>query len=412
MHRTSTLTAGEAPAVGLSDEPSANMLDEPSANMLDESSAAKPGDRLTALRRRVDAALADWLGRRRAALAAEAPEADALVAAVERLAAGGGKRLRPALVEAAWRTAGGGGDRPPAGGDLAGVTALGLATELLHTYLLIHDDIMDHAPLRRGVPTVHQAFAARHRAEGLGGEAADFGTTVAILAGDLAHSWAHELFAAAVAPLDDAGRRRALAASFAATEEEVVAGQYLEVLLARRGRGSEEELGRVLRLKSGRYSVERPLELGALYAGAPPPLLDALGRCGRALGEAFQLQDDLLGTFGEADAVGKPVASDLAEGKVTFLVHHALAAAPPEEARRLAAALGSGELAPDVVADLRRILETSGARARVEAMAAERVAAARRALADAADAAPDSPAAAEGLALLAGLVDLLAERRS
>jgi geranylgeranyl diphosphate synthase, type I len=402
MHRTSTLTAGEAPAVGLSDESSANVLDE--------SSAAKLGDRLTALRRRVDAGLADWLARRRAALAAEVPEADALVAAVERLAAGGGKRLRPALVEAAWRTAGGDDDR--AAGDLAGVTALGLATELLHTYLLIHDDIMDHAPLRRGVPTVHETFAARHRADELGGDAADFGATVAILAGDLAHSWAHELFAAALAPLDDAGRRRALAASFAATGEEVVAGQYLEVLLARRGRGSADELGRVLRLKSGRYSVERPLELGALYAGAPPPLLDALGRCGRALGEAFQLQDDLLGTFGEADAVGKPVASDLAEGKVTFLVHHALAAAPPEDARRLAAALGSGELAPDVVADLRRILETSGARARVESMAAESVAAARRALADAADAAPDSPAAAEGLALLAGLVDLLAERRS
>lgn len=386
MHRSSTLTVGEPPGVAATHDP------------------------LAALGRRIDAALAEWLGARRAALAAEVPEADELIAAVERLANAGGKRLRPALVEAAWRAAGGEADRAEGSGDLPGVTALGLATELLHTYLLIHDDVMDHAALRRGEPTVHEAFARRHREEALGGDAADFGRTAAILAGDLAHSWAHELFAQAVAPLSDLARRAALGTAFAAMTEEVVAGQYLEVLLARRGRGSEEELGRVLRLKSGRYSVERPLELGALYAGAGAALQAALARCGRALGEAFQLQDDLLGTFGAADEVGKPVASDLAEGKITFLVHHAMAAAPPGDAARLADALGS-DLDAGTVADLRRIVEASGARATVERMAAERVAAARRALAEAADAAPRSPAAEEGLALLGTLVDRLAERR-
>jgi geranylgeranyl diphosphate synthase type I len=388
MHSSSTLTSGVHSGVEAAD------------------------DQAAALRRRVDTALADWLATRRAALAAEVPEADELVAAIERLAAGGGKRLRPALVEAAWRAAGGadavGG---PARGDAAGATALGLATELLHTYLLIHDDIMDHAALRRGLPTIHEAFAAAHRERGLEGGAGDFGTTAAMLAGDLAHSWAHELFGQAVAPLADPGRRAALAACFAAMTEEVVAGQYLEVLLARRGRASEEELARVLRLKSGRYSVERPLELGALYAGAGGELVAALARCGRALGEAFQLQDDLLGTFGDSAEVGKPVASDLAEGKVTFLVHHALAAAPPADAERLAASLGAGDLDGAEVTELRRIVEASGARARVEAMAAERVAAGRRALAEAAAAAPDTPAAARGFALLADLVDQLAERR-
>lgn len=394
MHRSSTLTTGVPPGVAAAD------------------------DQTAALRRRFDAALADWLATRRAALAAEVPEADPLVAAVERLANGGGKRLRPALVEAAWRAAGGADAAPGSAsgrGDLAGVTALGLATELLHTYLLIHDDIMDHAPLRRGVPTVHEAFAGAHRRDGLAGDAADFGTTAAILAGDLAHSWAHELFGQALAPLVDPGRRAALTASFAAMTEEVVAGQYLEVLLARRGQASEDELARVLRLKSGRYSVERPLELGALYAGAGGELVAALARCGRALGEAFQLQDDLLGTFGDSAEVGKPVASDLAEGKLTFLVHHALAAAPPADAARLAAALGRGEdeggdLDAATVAELRRILEASGARERVEAMAAVRVDAGRRALAEAAAVAPDTPAAARGFALLADLVDQLAGR--
>ncbi|HUO85926.1 MAG TPA: polyprenyl synthetase family protein [Thermoanaerobaculia bacterium] len=369
------------------------------------------GERADAVRQRIDRALGEWLAGRRTALAGEVPEVDEMIVAVTRLASGGGKRLRPALVHAAWRIAGGEPDARFDASEPSGITALALATELLHTYLLIHDDVMDHAALRRGVPTVHTSFEERHRETGLKGDGADFGTTAAILAGDLAHSWAHELFARAVVPLTDAGRRLALARAFAAMTEEVVAGQYLEVLLARRGTASEAELGQVLRLKSGRYSVERPLELGALYAGAPPRLAAALARCGRALGEAFQLQDDLLGTFGDSGEVGKPVASDLAEGKITFLVHHALAAAPPDDAELLAGSLGRGDLDTATVAELRRILVGSGARDRVEAMAAERVAAARRALAEAADETPRSAAATEGLALLAELVDQLAERR-
>jgi geranylgeranyl diphosphate synthase type I len=192
---------------------------------------------------------------------------------------------------------------------------------------------------------------------------------------------------------------------------EVVAGQYLEVLLARRGDAGEDDLARVLRLKSGRYSVERPLELGALLAGARDELLAPLARCGRALGEAFQLQDDVLGTFGEAGELGKPVASDLEEGKLTFLVFHALAAAPPADAARLRAALGRPGLEPEEVEALRRVIEGSGALARVRRMIDERLGAARAALAGAVRAVPEGPGTAAGFAFLAGLVDDLAERR-
>ena len=104
--------------------------------------------------------------------------------------------------------------------------------------------------------------------------------------------------------------------------------------MAQRRAATEEELLRVLRLKSGRYTAERPIQLGALLAGAPAETLAELSRYGAAVGEAFQLQDDLLGLFGDPGTVGKPVDTDLKEGKFTFLIHHALARATPGAAPR------------------------------------------------------------------------------
>lgn len=358
---------------------------------------------LSSFRRRFDGQLAAWIEIQRHAVAGEAAEAAELAEAVARLAGAGGKRLRPALVWFTWR--GCGGDGPGASRDADGVMRLGLAAEMLHTYLLIHDDIMDHSTTRRGEPTAHVAFARRHGELGLGGDDADFGVTAAILAGDLAHAWAHELAGTAAAALP-AERRAAVAAAFHATAQEVISGQYLEILLAARRQGSAEELGRALRLKSGRYSVERPVQLGALAAGAGEATRAALSVYGGAVGEAFQLQDDVLGTFGDAGETGKPVASDLEEGKFTFLVFHALEALPPAGAAELRDALGHSPLEPDRVARLRRLIEESGALARVRAMIDERLATAGAALDD-----PDCHLSGDGRAFLAGLLDYVADRR-
>ena len=163
--------------------------------------------------------------------------------------------------------------------------------------------------------------------------------------------------------------------------QEVIGGQYLELLVAQRRAATEEELLRVLRLKSGRYTAERPIQLGALLAGAPPEVLAELSRYGAAVGEAFQLQDDLLGMFGDPDTVGKPVDADLKEGKFTFLIHHALATATPEQRRALDAALGNPEATPEQTAAARRVLAETGARDAVAAMIGERLRSARSALA-------------------------------
>jgi geranylgeranyl diphosphate synthase type I len=367
------------------------------------SSAASPAPRrpelpdgfvglLEGFREILERELAGWFdAKRRDAAASGSAEMLELIDGLEQLMVHGGKRLRPALVHFSYRACGGAAESE--------VTPLALATELLHTYLLIHDDIMDHAEVRRGQPAAHVRFRDAHRARGLHGDAGDFGLSVAILLGDLAHTWAVELATVAAA-----GSSPELAHAFAAMSQEVIGGQYLELLVAQRRQAREEELTRVLRLKSGCYTAERPIQLGAILAGAPETVRAALCRYGSAIGEAFQLQDDLLGMFGDAGTVGKPVGADLKEGKFTFLIHHALSAATPEQRRAIEAALGDAAL-PDIeVARVQRILEETGARAAVDRMVEQRLDAAREAL----DGLPGL--APEGRLFLEGLIDWLRER--
>ncbi|HEX5715338.1 MAG TPA: polyprenyl synthetase family protein [Thermoanaerobaculia bacterium] len=346
---------------------------------------------LEGFRERLERELHAWLEvKRRAAAEAGSPEMLELIDGVGQLVVHGGKRVRPALVYHAYRACGGTADGE--------VLPLALATELLHTYLLIHDDIMDHAEVRRGQPAAHVRFRNAHSQRGFHGDARDFGLSVAILLGDLSHTWAVELASCAAAG------RPELARCFAAMSEEVIGGQYLELLVAQRRSAREEELTRVLRLKSGRYTAERPVQLGAILAGAAPGMMEALSRYGAAVGEAFQLQDDLLGMFGKAETVGKPVGDDLREGKFTFLIHHALSAATPGQRETLEEALGDPGVTAEEVARVQRILEETGARARVEAMIQERLLSARQALQGLGE------LRQEGRFFLEGLLDYLWER--
>lgn len=347
---------------------------------------------LDGFRTRLDRELDAWIRARRSLLAGVCRESGELADEVARLVAGGGKRLRPALLEIAYRACGGRSE--------TAALRLGMAVELLHTYLLVHDDIMDHADVRRGRPTTHVAFADAHRDRGRRGDAADFGRAVAILAGDLAHTWAAELSRPSGGAEGDPGP---VARTFDAMCEEVIGGQYLEMLLPHRQEPDEEDLLRVLRLKSGRYSVERPVELGALLAGAGAELVDSLRRWGEAAGEAFQLQDDVLGTFGDTAALGKSVASDVAEGKRTFLIHHTLAGAAPEDRDWLRSVLGRGELSAEDHERTRRIAEASGGLAAVLEMIDRRLEEAARAL----EAVALEP---EDLEPFAGFLDYLKER--
>jgi geranylgeranyl diphosphate synthase type I len=289
----------------------------------------------------LDAELARW--------SAVDPDLAEPFAALRDLVLAGGKRLRPAFCHWAYLGAGGRPDDPA-------VVDAGAALELLHTFALVHDDIMDGSATRRGTDTIHVQFEADHTMGGWRGEARRFGEGVGILVGDLAFVYADQLLAGAPA---------AALEVFTELRIEVNIGQYLDLLGTVRGRVTEGTARRISRFKSGKYTVERPLHLGAALAGRLDDLARPLSGYGLPLGEAFQLRDDLLGVFGDGDVTGKPVGEDLREGKPTLL--HALAAARVTGADAAALArYGAPDLDDDDVAALQDVLLSSGAVEAVE----------------------------------------------
>jgi geranylgeranyl diphosphate synthase type I len=317
---------------------------------------------LGGFRASLEVELERFLERKRRQCTSEVADALELTGKLDPYVLRGGKRLRPALLYYSYRACG--GERRDS------VLPAALAMELLHTYLLIHDDIMDHSETRRGGPTAHRVFREEHRERGWRGSSEHHGESVAILLGDLAYSFAVELFHSC--PLDESVRA-GVQACFSTMCQEVIVGQYLEMTAAYRRDLDEEDLLRVLRMKSGRYSVERPIQIGALMAGAGSELLDGLSRFGLLTGEAFQLQDDLLGMFGDTERMGKPVDSDLAEGKYTVLIQQTLRRASPVDAETVTAALGNPEIGLAEVERVQAIIRGSGARDRVVSMVEGRI---------------------------------------
>ncbi len=273
-----------------------------------------------------------------------------------RAAVSGGKRFRAAFCAWGFRAV------REEGADAGALVRAASALEVLHASALVHDDYMDASDTRRGRPATHKAFEAVHRESGWSGDPQQYGAAAAILLGDLLLSWSDELLRRCGMPHDVV--RDALE-FFDTTRSEVIAGQFLDVSVQARGASDVEQAMRVLRYKSAKYSVERPLHIGAALAGADPVLLEALTGFGLPLGEAFQLRDDLLGVYGDPLATGKPAGDDLSEGKRTVLVAIALERASASEARVLDDALGS-DLSLDEIEELRKLISALGADAEVE----------------------------------------------
>jgi geranylgeranyl diphosphate synthase, type I len=313
-------------------------------------------------RDRVQAALDAFIDDQAATLAPLGDDAARLVREA-RMSVSGGKRFRAAFCYWGFRAIAGTAQAGPDGTDADAALVRACASlELLHASALVHDDYMDASDTRRGRPATHKAFEALHREQGWSGNPQQYGAAAAILLGDLLLSWADEMLRRCGLPHDVV--RDALA-FFDTTRTEVISGQFLDVSVQARGESDVEQAMRVLRYKSAKYSVERPLHVGAALAGAGPELLAALTRFGLPLGEAFQLRDDVLGVYGDPEVTGKPAGDDLTEGKRTVLVALALQQAPAHEAKRLDEALGSS-LTVAEVEDLRRIITECGAQADVE----------------------------------------------
>ncbi|MGY1581133.1 polyprenyl synthetase family protein [Streptomyces sp. MN13] len=278
----------------------------------------------------------------------------------------GGKRLRTAFAWCGWRAAGGRGD-PTA------LLRTGAALELVQACALIHDDVMDASPLRRGGPAVHVDLARLHRTAGMTGPPEPFATSAAVLAGDLALVWADDLLTETA--LDSPHGPR-LHREWRAMREEMVAGQYRDIHAQATGSSGVDEALAIAMLKSALYTVARPLALGASLAGADPHTLQALRWAGRCVGLAFQLRDDLLGAFGDPAVTGKPAGDDLSSRKLTYLLAVALRLADAGGDEEATAVLGPGGASrPDhTVERMRALLERTGARDMVESKIVELVA--------------------------------------
>jgi geranylgeranyl diphosphate synthase type I len=362
---------------------------------------------LADVRDRVDRVLRDYLGKQRAVFLAAGDELLPGFEAMTGLLAGG-KRLRPAFCYWGWRGAG--------GPDCPQIVTAAAALELLHASALVHDDLMDGSDTRRGKPSLHRQFEAYHAARRWHGSPGGFGMGMAILLGDLLLCWTDQMFHNSGLPGEALRRGRAV---LDLMRTEVFAGQYLDLLGQAAGDGTLESALRVVEYKTAKYTIERPLHLGAALAGgalaggglasgppagaagacadAPPGLLASYTAYGLPLGVAFQLRDDILGVFGDPAQTGKPAGDDVREGKHTVLLALARARASAAQAATIDRYLGDPLLDEAGTAEVRSVITDTGAVAECEAMISRHVSDAVGALA----AAPITSEARDALASLA-----------
>ncbi|MFF7635144.1 polyprenyl synthetase family protein [Kitasatospora sp. NPDC008050] len=283
------------------------------------------------------------------------PELKLFTGQLRDMIAAGGKRIRPVLCVTGWHTITD-QDPPPA------VWRVAASLELFHAFALIHDDIMDNSDTRRGRPTAHRALATHHTGRP---DADRLGVNAAILLGDLALGWSYELLHTP----DITPRQLALVWPLLnALRTETLAGQYLDLTATGHLTADPDTPWRVIRYKTTKYTIERPLHLGATLAGASAGQLDALTAYALPLGEAFQLRDDLLGVWGDPAQTGKSALDDLREGKHTVLAATALARATVVEQCTLRRLYGHPQLAAADAEQVRTVLTGTGARAATEQM--------------------------------------------
>ena len=319
--------------------------------------------------------------------------------------AGGGKGVRPQLLQMTTHSYPARPVRPV-------INAVGAGFELLHTGLIIHDDVIDQDDMRRNEPTVHALAQRRAAARIAGADAArgdtsfeataassdstdlaanvlspagrehakQYGTSVGILAGDLALTGAYRLIATSHAP---ESRLLRLLAILDEAVFKSAAGELLDIEHALPGvPATNQDILQTTRLKTAAYSFEAPLKAGAVLGGAPAADVDVLGDIGRAMGTAYQLMDDILGVFGDPEQTGKSADSDLREGKRTMLISLAEHGPYGPKLREILTRAATTGLSPQDIAQAKDILRRCGARAGVERMAEQAVQRAKDLMAD------------------------------
>ena len=318
-------------------------------------------DELASVREQVQAALTGYLAEARSHLTTIGSQLSPVCDGLEEFILDGGKRLRPLFAYAGHKAAG----KTVGTAEIKAFASL----EFLQACALIHDDLMDASDTRRGKPAMHRRFENLHQEQALAGLSEQFGAAAAILLGDLALVQSDHMLHTSGISSDQ------LLDALVVHDEmriELMAGQYLDVREAGEKSHNVERSLRIARFKSGKYSIERPLHLGAAIAerdaSLRQPLMWRLSEYGLPLGEAFQLRDDLLGIFGDPAVTGKPAGDDLREGKRTVLMAMAMERTTDAGRAELTAHLGKADLSLEVIEKLRGIIVESGAVESVEGL--------------------------------------------
>lgn len=275
----------------------------------------------------------------------------------------GGKKIRPTLCIAGWYAGGGEGAVPNS------VQTVAASLEMFHAFALIHDDVMDRSTTRRGRPTVHRQLAASDRFSLDSDENCWLSNCAAILIGDLALCWAFELLHSSELNRQQISNVYPLLDSMRA---EAMYGQYLDLTGTGNFNLGVEELLTAVRYKTAKYTLERPLYIGASLANADFPYFKRLSDFAIPLGEAFQLRDDLLDVFGDPSLTGKSVLDDIRECRNTVLAKTALSRGSGEQVRSLMNIFGRKTLGNEELEAIRNIFTDTGAHDVVENMIRDR----------------------------------------
>ena len=319
--------------------------------------SSEPKATLTSVRSAVEVELSIFLNFEGAYLNSISTELSPVSDALTAFLLDSGKRLRPLFAFTGFAAAGGSLEKP--------VVRAMAALELLQACALIHDDLMDGSDTRRGKPSIHRHFESMHVQDELEGFAPHYGLSAAVLLGDLALVWSDQMLNSAGLTTEQFAR---VFPYYNEMRVELMAGQFLDIHEQTQKTTSVDRSMKIARYKSGKYTIERPLHLGAAMTPNPSSeIFAALSAYGLPLGEAFQLRDDLLGVFGDPSVTGKPAGDDLREGKRTVLI--AMTNDRQSESQREIARkhFGKPDLDAQGVALLREIIETTGARAELEA---------------------------------------------
>jgi geranylgeranyl diphosphate synthase type I len=325
---------------------------------------------LSELRHQINGALSEFTSSREQELNAIGAELSPVSKAMTEFINDGGKRFRPLFACLGYMASG----LELRKEVIKACTAL----ELVHVCALIHDDVMDGSDTRRSKPAIHKKFEGLHREQNLRGASENFGIASAILLGDLALVWADRMLHESNVTNDEFKNCQTV---FCEMRDELMAGQYLDVLEGALATTDVARSLKVARFKSGKYSIERPLHFGAALAGRNE-LFETFSNYGLPLGEAFQLRDDILGVFGDSAVTGKPAGDDLREGKRTVLIAMTMERASTTDREFLESNLGNIAASSADIARMQEIIKESGAQAQVEKLITELTAKAISALQD------------------------------